>query len=218
MSRRVNKKQLKKRSKIPRSITWNGVFSGSQQGYLMTSYSSNFTGALPLCCIATGDGYTQRGADDRPLLMSGKGSFLVNQTDNRFATYRIIGITMTSPFTVVNSSGIFYMPTLNIMENSWVSTNLFTNPTAIPGDMNVVSYDVWLDKTFTVDTLNGHNSRLDLHTFKIPQVVCQFTTNDTAGVKSIVGMQYLLFITDAPTSDVNYAYDLWFVRRFKVTR
>jgi len=191
-----------------------GRFTGSVQGYSWTSYASNFSECLPLCFVAPGTGYSQRGNSDT---VDFKGAeVLVNfKTDDTYiARYRVLGITITSNWAVLDSSGIFYMPTTNVMSANFTSTNLWSVPTLITRDQNVINFYVWLDTQFTIDCQNGHNSREELKIFKVPPVRTHYTYADTNGSKTSKGCQYLLFVTDATITSVHYTHDIDMTRSF----
>jgi hypothetical protein len=215
--KKSSKKKSLKRTAVLLPLRANGVVSYTQSTYLHVSSASNFDGCLPLCSLYPGDGYSQRGADDAPKFHRGRVFFDIEQTPSRLATYRVIGITIHTPFTVPVSSGIYSMPTTNVMESNW-SNNLYANGIAFRSDQNVIQFSVWLDKIFTVDTENGCQSLSFLTEYEIPATICKFATNDVNGTKSTGGMQYFLMYSDAPVGDINYGYNLSFRRYFSAKR
>jgi hypothetical protein len=217
ISKKSSKKKSLKRTAVLLPLRANGVVSYTQSTYLHVSSASNFDGCLPLCSLYPGDGYSQRGADDAPKFHRGRVFFDIEQTPSRLATYRVIGITIHTPFTVPVSSGIYSMPTTNVMESNW-SNNLYANGIAFRSDQNVIQFSVWLDKIFTVDTENGCQSLSFLTEYEIPATICKFATNDVNGTKSTGGMQYFLMYSDAPVGDINYGYNLSFRRYFSAKR
>jgi hypothetical protein len=217
VSKKSSKNKSLKRTSVLLPLRANGVLSYTQATYLHVSSVSNFDGCLPLCSLYPGDGYTQRGADDSPKFHRGKVFFDIEQTPSQLATYRVIGITIHSPFTVPVSSGIYTMPTTWVMETNW-SNNTYSNPIAFRSDQNKMQFSVWLDKIFTVDTENGCQSLSFLTEYEIPATICKFATNDVNGTKSTGGMQYFLMYSDAPVGDINYGYNLSFRRYFSAKR
>jgi len=191
-----------------------GVSSLGVQGFSWTSYASNFSEGLPLTYLAPGTGYGQRGNSDTVDFMGATCFLNIKTADTYTARYRVIGITITSNWAVVDSSGIFYMPTTNVMLANWTSTNLWNNPVILPRDQNVIKFTTWLDSQFTVDCQNGHDSREHLHLVQVPPVRTFFTYADTNGSKTSKGCQYLLVVTDATTLSANFTHDVDMTRRF----
>jgi len=212
-NKKLRTQKFKKRSR-PLDQVALCVTTWAVQGYSWTSYASNFSAAYPLCSMSPGIGYGQRGNSDTVDMLPSKCHLTIHNADTYVCMLRVIGITITGPYAQLDSGGIPYMPTTYVLSSNFASTNLWVNPVILPRDRNVFPFQVWMDTRYSVDCLNGHDSRAQIIGINVPKVQTKFTSQDTNGTKTSYGMQYLLVITDATTLSANFTHDFDLCRKF----